>query len=357
MPGSSLRALGFYPGEFAPGPLNSITDVPGVRVGHVTLIEGENVRTGATAILPHGDNLYQDRVPAGIAVANGFGKMAGVTQVQELGELETPILLTHTLAVSMAMEAVIQWTLAHDETNEVFSINAVVGETNDGFLNDIRRRSLTVGHMLSAIEGAVGGQEVREGAVGAGTGTVCMGWKGGIGTSSRQLGEQFGRYTLGVLVQTNFGGSLRVLGIPIDRYLALPQAGFNRNDGSIMIIIATDAPLANRNLRRIAWRAFAGLARTGAAFSNGSGDYALAFSTANSVRRTAARRKEVCLVEDLPNERMSPLFQAVIEATEEAIYNALFMAVDMHGYKGRLIKALPREHVIHILERQVDCFL
>jgi len=299
------RDLGLTIGQYDPGPLNAITDVAGVRVGHVTLIEGARTRTGVTAILPHGGNLFRDRVPAGFAVLNGFGKFAGSTQVQELGELETPILLTNTLAVGRGMEALIAHTLAQPGNERVTSVNAVVGETNDGRLNDIRAARPTLAEMRAALTAAAPGP-VAEGAVGAGTGTVCFGLKGGIGTASRLVGP----HRLGVLVQANYGGVLRIDG----QVWHSPQADA---DGSIVIIIATDAPLSSRNLTRLASRSFAGLARTGSALSNGSGDYALAFATTRG---------------DLDNAACSPLFEAVIETTEEAILNALLMAGDMTGH-------------------------
>jgi D-aminopeptidase len=322
------REFGIAPGVLTPGPLNAITDVAGVRVGHRTLIRGDDVRTGVTAILPHGGNLFRDKVPAGLAVANGFGKLVGSTQLVELGELETPVVLTNTLSVGRAAEAVVDWTLRQPGNEDVVSVNAVVGETNDARLNNIRARGVTAEDVLAAIEGAREG-EVAEGSVGAGTGTVAFGWKGGIGTSSRRLPASLGGHTVGVLVQSNYGGVLTIDGAPVGRefgqyYLrdALPG---DAPDGSIMIVIATDAPLADRNLTRLAWRAFAGVARTGASFSNGSGDYAIAFSTVR-VDAPAAR---------LSNDAMSPLFQAVAEATEEAIYNSLLMATTISSVDSR----------------------
>ncbi len=338
------RALGLAPGILPPGPLNAITDVAGVRVGQVTLIEGEAIRTGVTAILPHGGNLYQDRAPAGLVVGNGFGKLMGSTQVVELGEIETPIVLTNTLAVPQAAEALIAWTLAQPGNEAVVSINPVVGETNDSHLNDIRRRSITPQHVLAALAAAQGGPVV-EGCVGAGTGTVAFGWKGGIGTSSRRLPAALAGYTVGVLVQANFGGVLQMDGAPVGqalgRYYLQDVVATGDADGSIMIVIATDAPLSDRNLTRLARRALAGLARTGAALSDGSGDYALAFSTAEGVRRTPARRTQLATVTELPNIACSPLFEATIEATEEAIYNALCMATPLTGYRGTTVEALP----------------
>ncbi len=351
-PRKRIRELGIAPGILPTGKWNAITDVSGVKVGHVTLIEGEDVRTGVTAILPHDGNPFQDKVPAGIVVGNGFGKLTGSTQVEELGEIETPVLLTNTLSVPRAAEAVIDWTLSQAGNEEVRSVNPVVGETNDGLLNNIRRMWVTKGHILQAIDAAESGA-VPEGCVGAGTGTVCFGWKGGIGTSSRVLPTRLGGYTVGALVQANFGGVLQMDGIPVGRrlgqyYLKEALADLSADpsaDGSVMIVLATDAPLSDRNLKRLAKRGLAGLARTGAAMSNGSGDYAIAFSTAEEVRRTPERRGQVWAYPEVPNELMSPLFQAAVEATEEAIYNALSTAETMTGYKGQTIKALPRDTV------------
>ncbi len=318
------RDAGIIIGHYAPGPLNAITDVGDVRVGHCTLIEGPRTRTGATAILPHGGDVFADKVPAGFAVLNGYGKFAGSTQIVELGELETPIVLTNTLAVGRAMEALVRWTLERSGPAGILSINAVVGETNDGRLNDIRTARPSVDEIGAALAAARGGP-VEEGAVGAGTGTIAFGRKGGIGTSSRLLPPESGGFTVGVLVQANYGGRLRVDG----REIAAAPAD---TDGSIVLLVATDAPLSSRNLTRLATRAFGGLARTGAALSNGSGDYALAFSTAEAVRRTPERRAAVHAYPDWPNEAMSPLFEATIEAAEEAILNALLMAVPMEGW-------------------------
>lgn len=318
------RELNIAPGSLKTGPLNAITDVAGVRVGHVTVKQGARIRTGATAILPHGGNPFQDKVPAGLAVFNGFGKMAGATQLIELGEIETPILLTNTLAVGRAIEAINCWTLAQPGNERVASLNAVVGETNDGRLNDIRQPFPTVEQMREAIDSATEGPVV-EGAVGAGSGTVAFGRKGGVGTSSRKLGRKQGGYSVGVLVQSNYGGDLRIDGRP----LGDAQADV---DGSIMMVLATDAPLSDRNLRRLAMRCHGGLARTGAALSNGSGDYAIAFSTAEAVRRTPERRMQARPILELPNDLLSPLFLAAIEATEEAILNSLLMAEDTEGY-------------------------
>lgn len=338
------RELGIIPGILPTGKWNAITDVHGVKVGHVTLIEGDDVRTGVTAVLPHTGNIYQDKVPAGIVVGNGFGKLMGLTQVNELGEIETPIILTNTLAVPIAAETLIGWTLDQKGNEDVRSVNPVVGETNDSWLNNIRKQAVTKASVLKAIEIAESGL-APEGCVGAGTGTVCFGWKGGIGTSSRLLPKSLGAYTVGVLVQSNFGGILQMDGLPVGKRLG--QYYLKRElddvsaDGSIMIVIATDAPLSDRNLKRFAKRGLAGLARTGASMSNGSGDYVIAFSTAEVVRRTMERRSQVWAYPDVPNDRMSPLFQAAIEATEEAIHNSLCMAKTMTGYRGRAVEALP----------------
>ena len=338
------RDLGVTPGVLPTGKLNSITDVVGIQVGHFTLIEGDDIRTGVTAILPHGGNIYQDKVPAGVVVGNGFGKLTGSTQIEELGEIETPIILTNTLAVPRAAEALIEWTLNQNGNEEVQSVNPIVGETNDGMLNNIRKLSITKEHVKFALEHAGVGL-VTEGNVGAGTGTVCFGWKGGIGTSSRILPGNLGGYTLGVLVQSNFGGVLQMDGSPLGKELGQhylkDELADQTADGSIMIIIATNAPLSDRNLKRLAKRGLAGLARTGASMSNGSGDYVIAFSTAEDVRRTSERRAQVWAYPEVPNAQLSPLFQAAIEATEEAIYNSLCMAETMTGYKGRVIHALP----------------
>jgi D-aminopeptidase len=347
------RDLGVAPGVFAPGPWNAITDVAGVRVGQVTVIEGDSVRTGVTAVIPHGGNLFLDRVPAAIHVGNGFGKLLGVTQVRELGELETPILLTCTLCVWRVADAMVTWLLAQPGMEAVRSINPLVGETNDGGLNTIRNRPVTASMVRGALEGAASGP-VAEGSVGAGTGTEAFGWKGGIGTASRVVPASLGGWTVGVLVQTNFGGVLQVLGAPVGR--ALGRFAFQEmvqdsaGDGSIMIVVATDAPLSDRNLERLAARGIMGLARTGSAASNGSGDYVIAFSTAESVRRRPNRDapRAPQSVQDLPNEAMSALFQAVVEATEEAIYNSLFMATTVTS-RGRTVEAIPLDRVRAIL--------
>jgi D-aminopeptidase len=335
-PRPRLRDLGVKIGVFDPGPLNAITDVQGVRVGHRTLIEGDRVRTGVTAIVPHAGNVFQDKTPAAIVVGNGFGKLMGSTQVHELGEIETPILLTNTLAVGPVADGVVRWTLAQPGNEKVGSLNAVVGETNDGALNDIRARAITFQHAIEAIEQASGGP-VAEGTVGAGTGTKALGLKGGIGTSSRRLPERFDGYTVGVLVQTNFGGLLTIAGVPVWKELGLnpfaPEPA-PANAGSIMIVVATDAPLSDRNLERLARRALGGLARTGATLANGSGDYVIAFSTAEAVRRTPERRSSVASYPEVPNDNMTPLFEAVAEATEEAIVNSLLQATPVHSAIG-----------------------
>jgi D-aminopeptidase len=355
-PRKRARELGITPGILPVGTWNAITDVQGVKVGHVTLIEGEDIRTGVTAVLPHDGNLYQAKVPAGVVVGNGFGKLMGSTQVEELGEIETPIVLTNTLAVPRAAEAIIDWTLLQKGNEEVQSVNPLVGEINDGVLNNIRKMAVTKGHVITAISKASSGR-VAEGCVGAGTGTICFGWKGGIGTSSRVLppSGKLGRYTVGVLVQTNFSGVLQIDGIPVGRelgqYYLKEYLEDNSADGSIMIVIATDAPLSDRNLKRLAKRGLAGLARTGASMSNGSGDYVIAFSTAEEVRRTQERRSKIWAYPEVPNELMSPLFQAAIEATEEAIYNSLCMAETMTGYQGRTVNSLPVEAIQKHLHR------
>jgi D-aminopeptidase len=345
------RDLGIRPGILSPGPLNAITDVAGVLVGQVTIIEGDSVHTGVTAVLPHTGNLYQNKVPAGFAVGNGFGKFAGSTQIEELGEIETPIILTNTLSVAQGMRGVIEYTLSRPGNENVRSVNAVVGETNDGFLNDIRRRTVTRNHVLQAIRRAASGP-VEEGGVGAGTGTINFGWKGGIGTSSRLLPEKLGGYTVGVLVQTNYGGVLQVDGVPVGlelgQYYLRDALDNGSADGSVIMVVATDAPLSDRNLTRLARRALSAISRTGSPATNGSGDYAVAFSNAESVRRTRERRQSASSVLDLPNGRVSPLFEAAMEASEEAIYNALVAAKTTKGFRGT-VEALPLDRVIEIL--------
>jgi D-aminopeptidase len=351
-PRPRAREAGVVPGILPTGPLNAITDVAGVLVGQVTLREGDAVRTGVTAVLPHGGNLFRDKVPAAIHVANGFGKLTGVTQVRELGEIETPIVLTCTLCVPRAADALLDHALAANP--DARSVNPVVGETNDATLNDIRSRPVRAEHVLRAIREATGGP-VEEGAVGAGTGTVAFGWKGGIGTSSRRLPDALGGYTVGVLVQSNYGGVLQVLGAPVGRelgqYYLRDVLDRGDADGSIMIVVATDAPLGARNLERLAARTMLGLARTGSPMTNGSGDYAIAFSTAATVLRTPERRERAHALETLPNDRMSPLFQAAVEATEEAILNSMFRAVTTVGVGGRTVEALPLAPTLEILRR------
>jgi D-aminopeptidase len=347
------RELGIEIGILAPGKNNAITDVPGVEVGHATLVDGVNVHTGVTAIMPHDGNLFQDKVPAGFFVANGFGKFMGSTQVRELGEIETPILLTNTLSVPEAAAGAIEWTLRQPGNEEVSSVNAVIGETNDSFLNDIRARRVTKALVTQAIEAARGGA-VEEGAIGAGTGTVAFGYKGGIGTSSRQLPKSLGGYTVGVLVQSNYGGVLTIAGAPVGKilgqYFLKDELQRKTADGSIVVIIATDAPLSDRNLERMASRAFIGVGRTGSPITNGSGDYALAFSVNAAVRRNPASRAGVAAVATLGNDQMSPLFQAVTEATEEAVVNSLFAARTTAGYQGT-IPGLPVSRVVEIVRR------
>ena len=347
------RDLGVKPGVFQPGALNSITDVRGVKVGHSTVSEGDSVRTGITAILPHEGNLYQERVPAALFVGNGFGKILGVTQLRELGELETPILLTCTLCVWKAADAMVEWMLAKPGMQNVRSINPLVAETNDGTLNAIRSRPIKPEHVRGALESA-SSNAVPEGAVGAGAGTVAFGWKGGIGSSSRVLPQSLGGWTVGVLVQSNFGGILQVLGAPVGKELNQysfrrdVETGRERGDGSIVMVVATDAPLSDRNLERLAARAIMGLSRTGSSASNGSGDYVIAFSTSTKVRRAFNAR--ALTTEELANEDMSGLFQAVVEATEESIYNSLFMATDVSA-NGRTIRAIPLDSVRSILAK------
>lgn len=379
-PRCRLRDLGIAPGMQPPGRWNAITDVAGVRVGHATVIEGDAVRTGVTAVLPHAGNPYRERVPAGLFVGNGFGKLVGATQLRELGELETPILLTNTLAVFRVADALVDWTLALPGNERVRSVNPVVGETNDGRLNDIRARGVGGVHALAALSAATGGP-VAGGNVGAGTGTVAFGLKGGIGSASRVLGPADGGYTVGALVQANFGGDLTVDGLKVGRALreaadpgiagqaagtetpAAPpgpapasSAAAHDADGSIMIVLATDAPLSSRDLQRLAARAMAGLARTGAAMGDGSGDYAIAFSTAAEVRRVVdagrtvaagARRRPPTprVLRELDHADLSPLFLAAIEATEEAILDALCLAETMRGFRGRVVEALPLDLV------------
>ena len=344
-----VRELGIRPGVLPAGKLNAITDVDGVRVGQVTLHQGESVRTGVTAILPHRGNLFQEKVPAGIHIANAFGKLAGSTQVEELGNIETPVILTNTLSVAEGIAGVVEYTLAQPGNEQVYSVNAVVSETNDARLNDIRGRHVTKRHVTEAIEKASSGA-VAEGNAGAGTGTICFGFKGGIGTSSRVLPAALGGYTVGVLVQTNYGGILQVEGVPVGRLLGryyLKEYAEPAPGGSCMIVIATDAPLDARNLKRLAARSILGLGATGSSTSNGSGEYAIAFSTRNRVPMTAQGR--TLPAEYLSNDAMSPLFQAAKESTEEAVYNSMFLAQSMTGHRGQRVEALPRDRVLELL--------
>jgi D-aminopeptidase len=349
--------LGLKVGILPTGALDAITDVGGVEVGHTTIIRGDNVRTGVTAVLPHSGNLYREKVPGGIFVGNGFGKLAGSTQVEEMGDIETPILLTSTTSVPRVADALIGYMLSLPGNEDVLSINPVVGETNDGYLSDIRGRHITPDDVVAAVKNAKGGP-VEEGAVGAGTGTVVFGWKGGIGTSSRRLPASLGGYAVGVLVQTNFGGVLTIAGAPVGQELGqyylrkeLQQAGSGKDkaDGSCMVVVATDAPLEARNLKRLAARALLGIARTGSSASNGSGDYAIAFSTAQHVRIHANDKALTRNVEVMTNDAMSPLFLAAIEATEEAVYNSMFKATTMTG-NGHTVEALPIEMTVEILK-------
>jgi D-aminopeptidase len=352
------REFGIKTGVLDPGPLNAITDVAGIAVGHVTIIEGTDVRTGVTAILPHGGNVFQDKVPAGVFVANGFGKLTGSTQVRELGTLETPVVLTNTLSVPAAADAVLDHILGLPGNESVESVNPVVGETNDGWLNDIRGRHVRKDHVLDAIRKAAGGP-VEEGAVGAGTGTLCYGYKGGIGTSSRKLPARQGGYTVGVLVQTNHGGVLQIGGTRVADRLKRTSAAFPFESGrpadpvvqgSCMIVVATDAPLDARNLERLAQRATLGIARTGGYNSNGSGDYAIAFSTAAEVRvphRSPSPTRTVTL---LRNENVSPLFLAAAEAAEEAILNSMFKAVRVEGFEKHIAEPLPLDELKSLIK-------
>jgi D-aminopeptidase len=369
VPGAQNRArardLGLLTGIHPPGELNAITDVGGVRVGHTTVIDGDQVRTGVTAVLPHGGNLFQDKVAGAVFVGNAFGKLAGSTQVQELGTIETPIVLTNTLSVGTAMDAVVRYTIGQAGNEQVRSVNALVGETNDGGLNDIRGLHVTREHVLQAIQRAQSGP-VAEGTVGAGTGTICYGWKGGIGTSSRKLARD--GYTVGVLAQTNFGGNLTIAGVPIFKLLqppgrsaarddagadpfARPDAASGRaaGDGSCMLVVATDAPIDARDLGRLAARAVFGLGRTGSSYSHGSGDFAIAFSTSPAMRSRfndpAPRARTI-----LPADATSPLFEAALEATEEAVYNSLFQATTVRSAIGTA-EAIPIDRVRELLKR------
>ena len=350
--------IGLKIGILPVGPLNAITDVAGVEVGQVTIIRGDNIRTGVTAVLPHSGNIYREKVPGAVFVGNGFGKLTGSTQVDEMGDIESAVLLTSTTSVPRVADALISYVLALPGNEDVLSVNPVVGETNDGFLNDIRGRHITADDVFAAIKNAKSGR-VEEGAVGAGTGTVAFGWKGGIGTSSRRLPADLGGYTVGVLVQTNFGGVLTIAGAPIGRELGqyylrreLQQAGtgMDHANGSCMVVVATDAPMDSRNLKRLAARALLGVARTGSAASNGSGDYAIAFSTASQVRIHTSDKSMTRHVEVITNDAMSPLFLAAIEATEEAVYNSMFRANTMTG-NGHTVDALPIDKTVDILRK------
>ena len=352
------RDIGVAPGVLRPGALNAITDINGVSVGHVTLIEGSGIRTGVTAILPHAGNLFQDKVPAGFAVGNGFGKFAGATQVDELGEIETPIVLTNTLAIAEGVAGLVEWTLQVPGNEQVRSVNAVVGETSDGFLSDIRARRVTKADVIASIRAASAGP-VAEGCVGAGTGTRAFDWKGGIGTSSRILPKSMGDYTVGVLVQTNYGGILQIAGAPVGQELGqyylreeVQQPGpvKDKGNGSVMIVVATDAPMEARNLKRLAARAWLGIARTGSSASNGSGDYAIAFSTAPEVREHSQDKSLTRHIEFITNDSISPLFEAVIEATEEAVYNSMFRATTTTSH-GHTVEALPIDKTTEILKK------
>lgn len=347
------RDYGIKIGLIPTGKLNSITDVEGLKVGQTTLIVGDSVRTGVTAILPYDGNIFQNKIPAAIFAGNGFGKLVGSTQVNELGNIETPIILTNTLNVATAMDAVVEYTLNYKGNEAVKSVNAIIGETNDSYLNDIRGRPVSKKDVLSAINNAKSGP-IEEGNVGAGTGTVCFGFKGGIGTSSRKLPKNLGGYTIGVLVQTNFGGVLQINGVPVGAEMgkfSFSNELLNNVDGSCMIVIATDAPLDSRNLERLAKRAFLGLGKTGGIASNGSGDYMIAFSTAKDNRIPHNTKESILKQGLLLNDETSPIFMAAIEATEEAIINSLFAAETMSGFKGSKVNALPKEKVLPILKK------
>jgi D-aminopeptidase len=345
------RDLGIAPGAGEPGPLNAITDVAGVRIGHTTVVNGDRVRTGVTAILPHGGNLFREKVAGAVFVGNAFGKLAGSTQVRELGTIETPIVLTSTLSVGTALDAVVRWTIAQAGNEDVRSVNALVGETNDGGLNDIRGFHVTRDHVVAAIAKAKEGP-VDEGAVGAGTGTIAFGWKGGVGTSSRLVRQQGDAWTVGVLVQSNFGGRLTIAGVPIWRELSsranAPRGNDMGADGSCMIVVATDAPLDARDLERLAARAIFAMARTGSTFSNGSGDFAIAFSTHASLRVTGASGPQPRTI--LPTDSVSALFEGVLDATEEGLYNSMLKAVDTTG-NGRTVRSLPVSEVKAVLKK------
>ncbi len=347
-----MREFGIETGIIKPGEWNAITDVPGVKVGQVTLIEGKNIRTGVTAILPYAGNIYQNKVPGAVYVANGYGKLTGYTQIEELGTIETPVILTNTLSVPTAANALIGYTLSLPGNERVGSVNAVVGETNDGRLNDIRGRHVKEEHVIEAIKKAQSGP-VEEGCVGAGTGTTCYGFKGGIGTASRKLPESRGGYTVGVLVQTNHGGVLQINGFPVGIRLGNYYMSGDLDDspeGSCLIVVATDAPLDSRNLKRLAKRALLGIARTGGFYSNGSGDYAIAFSTAEGLRVPHRSPSPTMQIEILRDRNVSPLFLAAAEAAEEAILNSLFKARDMEGKDGSKVEALPLDKLKKMME-------
>jgi len=351
---ANLRDYGIRIGVLQPGEWNAITDVPGVLVGQKTLVQGDDVRTGVTAILPYAGNIFQDKVPAAVYVGNGFGKLTGTTQIAELGNIETPIVLTNTLSVPTAADALIDYTFSFPANADVMSVNPVVGETNDGYLNDIRGRHVTKADVLDAIKSAKSGP-LAQGDVGAGTGTVAFGFKGGIGTSSRKLPASLGGYTVGVLVQTNFGGVLDIDGVPVGKLLHKYYLSDTLNDspdGSCMIVVATDAPLGSRNLERLAKRAILGLGKTGGIESNGSGDYAIAFSTSKDVRVAYESKTPLQEMTVVRNDDMSPLFMAAIEATEEAILNSLFHAETTTGRDHHRIEALPVDKVLRIMRQR-----
>lgn len=346
-----IRDYGIQVGILSPGQFNAITDVTGVLVGHKTLIQSDDVRTGVTIILPHSGNSFKEKVRAAVYVANGFGKLVGSTQIEELGAIETPIALTSTLNVFRVADALIDYTLAQSGNENLRSINPVVGETNDGYLNNIQKRAVTKNEVFEAIKNVKSGA-VEEGSVGAGTGTICFGYKGGIGTASRKLPESKGGYTVGVLVQTNFGGVLEINGVQVGKELGKYYMKDDiQPDGSCMIVVATDAPLSNRNLKRLAKRAILGLAKTGVFCSNGSGDYVIAFSSHPDCRISSENTSGLLHSRELENDGMSPLFLAVVEATQEAIYNSLFSATEIIGYNGHKVSALPREKVIEICKK------
>ena len=352
-----IREFGITIGILEPGPRNAITDVAGVKVGHVTLIKNQDIRTGVTAVLPHDGNLFLSKVPAAVYVANGYGKLMGYTQIEELGNLETPIILTNTLSVPTAANALIGYMLSMDGNEQVQSVNPIVGETNDGFLNDIRGRHVKEQDVLQAIKVASSGP-VAEGSVGAGTGTTCFRYKGGIGTASRVLAENRGGYTLGVLVQTNFGGNMQIRGFPIGQHLsgsfgAVPSESGPLPEGSCMMVVATDAPIDSRNLKRLAKRSLLGIPRTGGYYSNSSGDYCIAFSTATSLRIPARSRSRTLVREVLRNSAMSALFSAAAEASEEAILNSMFKAETMTGRGGNRVEALPLDKVRALMKDPV----